>query len=677
MSRTVGTQELLNHGLTNNAEAIARKINTYLTLTKPQAWQSISKEILSPSLPFSLHKFLFSLCYPDWQDHPELAPVFIPTEEFITRTNLYHLMHKLKLNNVDDFYAWSCNQSEDFWQLMITTLKIKLQKPAYQLCDLSLGVTKPMWLPGAELNIIESCFQAPAEKIALIYQDNQQQLQTMTYAELNSLSNRVANSLTKLNFKKNDAIAIAMPMTKEAIIIYLGIIKMGGIVVSVADSFSPEEIKIRLEIGNAKTVFTQDYSYRDQKKIPLYEKILATHANQIIVITTENIVLRKEDMTWQDFLSNNNNFSALPGSAMDTCHILFSSGTTGTPKAIPWNQATAIKAASDAYLHQNIQNQDIICWPTNLGWMMGPWLIFAALINQATIAIYADNPGTTKFGQFIQEAKVTILGVVPTLVATWRQNLSMQDLDWSHIKTFSSTGECSNVEDMLYLTSVAGYKPIIEYCGGTEIGGAYISSTVIENNYLSIFTRPAFGNQFILLNENGQPDDLGEVALIPPALGLSTHLLNADHDNIYYAGMPSYQQKILRRHGDLIQRFSNQLYRNLGRIDDTMKLGGIKISSAEIERALVGIEGITETAAIGFTPNNNGPTQLIIFAATQLENNHKDLILKIMQDKIKLRLNPLFKIHELVFIKELPKTASHKIMRRVLREIYQKNAKIV
>ena len=106
--------------------------------------------------------------------------------------------------------------------------------------------------------------------------------------------------------------------------------------------------------------------------------------------------------------------------------------------------------------------------------MMGPWLIFAALINRGSIALYLDAPKDRGFGEFIQHAKVNMLGVVPTLVAAWRQSKCMEKLDWSAIDIFSSTGECSNPEDMLYLMSLAGYKPIIEYCGGTEIGGAYL-----------------------------------------------------------------------------------------------------------------------------------------------------------------------------------------------------------
>src|SRR3990167_10796220 len=137
--------------------------------------------------------------------------------------------------------------------------------------------------------------------------------------------------------------------------------------------------------------------------------------------------------------------------------------------------------------------------------MMGPWLIFAALINQATLVLYTETPQTKAFGEFIEKAKITMLGVVPTLVANWRQSKCMETLNWQTIKIFSSTGECSNESDMSYLMKLGGGKPIIEYCGGTEIGGAYLSSTVIQDNYPAQFSTPTMGTQFFILDEKGLP----------------------------------------------------------------------------------------------------------------------------------------------------------------------------
>jgi acetyl-CoA synthetase len=385
--------------------------------------------------------------------------------------------------------------------------------------------------------------------------------------------------------------------------------------------------------------------------------------------------LRPFDFNWEDFLIDQPNFTSFASDPMTPCHILFSSGTTATPKAIPWNHTTPIKAAADAYFHHDLKPQDVLTWPTNLGWMMGPWLIFAAFINRATIALYPDTPNQRSFGEFVEKAKVTILGVVPTLVASWQHTQCMENLDWTQIKLFTSTGECSNPNDMRYLMSLAGNKPVIEYCGGTEIGGAYVTSTLVEANYPSLFSTPAMGIDFVILDEEGGLATQGEVALIPPSIGLSTELLNGNHAEVYYANMPMMADKVLRRHGDQIKQFDNGYYCMLGRADDAMNLGGIKTSSAEIERALANFEQIDEVAAIAIPPLQNGPSQLIIYAATK-ENLDKTTLLKSMQKRLSSELNPLFKIYDVILISALPKTASNKIMRRILRDKYIKEHSI-
>ncbi len=603
-----------------------------------------------------------------------MRPAWTPTPEIIQHANITSFMAELGLNDVKIFHRYTVEQYEDFWQRVIKKLHLVFKKPPELICDLSQGVASPSWFKGALLNIAESCFTAPCSSIAIIYEDKNKNIVTMTFEELNQLSNRIATSLLNKGFKAGDPLAIAMPMDAFAVAIYLGIIKMGGVVVSIADSFSSQEIAVRLNIAKAKAIFTQNYIQRGGKTHSLYEKVQQANAPCVIVLPSSQeksdlFTLRTGDLHWKDFLCKTTTpFEAVPCEPMAATNILFSSGTTAEPKAIVWNHTTPVKAASDAFFHQNIQTNDVLAWPTNLGWMMGPWLIYAAFINRAAIALYTDIPKDRAFGEFIVRAKVTMLGVVPTLVAAWRQTRCMEQLDWSAIKVFSSTGECSNPEDMAYLMSQGVHKPIIEYCGGTEIGGAYVSSTIVQTNIPSQFSTPTMGSDFIIIDEHGKPRTEGEVALIPPALGLSTQLLNADHYQTYFSNMPlSPEGKTLRRHGDQIKQLQNNYYVILGRVDDTMNLGGIKISAAEIERALTGLPSIVEVAAIAIAPPTNGPSLLVIYAATS-ESLSKNEVMKDMQDRINKHINPLFKIHDVVFVRELPKTASNKIMRRVLRK---------
>lgn len=633
-----------------------------------EIWRNTLTRILNNRYPFPIQALLYKIIYPHWDNMP--APAWFPTDEIIQSSHLFQLMQDKKIKSLSDLHKWSVTDYESYWESITKKLNISFIKPYSAIVDVSNGIETPRWFVDAKLNIVQSCFQANPSKVAIISQNETGETNHISYDKLNKLSNRIANSISSI-CQKGDRIAIIMPMTYLSIAIYLGILKAGCVVVAVPDSFAPEEINTRFRIANVKLVFTQDFIFREGKQYKLYNKLIQINAPAAVVIplNKNKIELRDCDLFWETFLSPHDTFTAVACNPEDFINILFSSGTTGEPKAIPWNQITPIKCASDAYFHQNVVENDIFCWPTNLGWMMGPWMIFACFINKATLAIFEGSPNGKSFGEFIQNNKVTILGVVPTIVKTWRTTQCMENLDWTSIKLFTSTAERSNIEDMLYLMSLANYRPIIEYCGGTEIGGAYISSSILQPSAPATFTMPTMGIDLTLIDEQGQPADRGEIALIPPSIGLSTELLNKNHHEIYYADMPKTPDgKILRRHGDQAERFSNDYYRLLGRVDDTMKLGGIKISSAEIEAVLNQLPDIYETAAVA--TGNGGPSQLIIFVVLQSKEITADKIKKIMQDAIKNRLNPLFKIHEVIIVDSLPRTASNKIMRRILRDQY-------
>jgi acetyl-CoA synthetase len=669
MTKQLSLAEVINSGVEPSiATAILTQVNQWLaSLPAADCWQHLTQHILKPSHPFALHKLLYQTTFSDWDKSQGFPPVWFPSQEQIQGTNIARLMKELKLDSYLELHTWSAQHRAEFWDRIIQRLGIHFHKKYTQVVNLSNGVESAQWLVGAELNIVESCFQAPADAPAIIFQVEGGSISTLTYGELHALTNRVANGLVDAGFQKGDRIAIAMPMTAESVAIYLGIIKAGCVVVSIADSFAAAEIAMRLHLSQAKAIFTQDYILRGSKQLPLYTKVVDANAPRAIVLTS-SAELRPGDLNWREFLSANEQFNAIPAHPAAYTNILFSSGTTGEPKAIPWTQTTPIKCAADGHLHHDIHPGDVVTWYTNLGWMMGPWLIFASLINRAAIALYYGIPTVSKYGQFIQQACVNILGLVPSLVSSWKATSCMQGLDWSAIKAFSSTGECSNPQDMLYLMSLAGYKPVIEYCGGTEIGGGYMTGTLVQPCAPSTFSTPALGLDVVILNADGNFADKGEVFIIPPSIGLSTELLNKDHHQVYFANTPHFSIP-LRRHGDQMERLPNGCYRAHGRVDDTMNLGGIKVSSTEIEQALNAEEEICENAAIAVSPPEGGPSQLVIYAVVKPEvQKNKAKLIASLQTAINQRLNPLFKIYDVVIVDTLPRTASNKVVRRVLRD---------
>ncbi len=601
-----------------------------------------------------------------------MAASWYPEADVLENSNIHKMMLKNNFDTYHDFWKWSATQKADFWEQTIENLGIYFDKSYESVLDISKGVEQASWLKGAAFNIVDSCFLNDDDAIAVIYQKEGGPISKVSQSELKKYVNRIANSLFDFGLQSGDRIAIDMPMTLEAIAIYLAGIKAGIPVVTIADSFSQNEIEIRLKITKPKLVFTQDVINRAGKKLPLYEKILKANAPTTVVISEgeDQYSLRSGDLYFNDFLSENDNFQTVIQSSEDIITILFSSGTTGEPKAIPWTHNTPIKCASDGYYHHDIQENNVVCWPTNLGWMMGPWLIFASLINKGTMALYYGAPMGNEFGSFVQDAGVNMLGLVPSIVRQWKLTQSMEQFDWSKINCFSSTGEASNPEEMEYLMSLANNKPIIEYCGGTEIGGGYVTSTLVQPNIVSTFSSQALGGEFILLDENGELAEQGEMFLIPPIMGLSTSLLNRDHHEVYYNGVPKFKNVVLRKHGDELIRLENGYYKAQGRADDAMNLGGIKVSSIQIEEVINQLEFIKESAAIAISPKNGGPSRLVIYAVGIPSSLSDEDKLKKAKLIIRERLNPLFKIEKLIEIDLLPRTASGKVMRRKLRDLY-------
>ncbi|MCL1599164.1 MAG: AMP-binding protein [Actinomycetia bacterium] len=595
------------------------------------------------------------------------APAWLPDELTIAHANVSALIEKRGLAGFEALHDWSIAEPDEFWGEVIDELEIRFVEPP-SLIRGSSDMENPQWLPDALLNVVASCLDHDPDAAAIV-SGGPGRFETISVRSLTQHVAAFAGGFRVTGFTPGDTVAIIMPMNVEAVIAYLGIVAAGGVVVSIADSFAPDEIRTRLEIARATAVVTQTQASRAGKTLPMYSKCVDAGAERCIVVDAGGFDdLREGDVWWEDFIVGGAPFEPVPGEAATYTNILFSSGTTGDPKAIPWTQTTPMKAAMDARFHQDVHAGDVVAWPTNLGWMMGPWLIYGALLNGAALALYDDAPTTRGFIEFIEEAGVTMLGLVPSIVAAWRASGTLRQGDWSSVRVLSSTGEASNPDDYRWLIETAGGVPVIEYCGGTEIGGGYVTSSVLHACVPSRFTTSTLGLDFVLIDDAGHPGDIGEVFLVPPSIGLSSELLNRDHHEVYFAGVPEIGRP-LRRHGDQMERGPDGYLRALGRVDDTMNLGGIKVSSTDLENAASGVEGVAEVAAVAVPPPGGGPDRLIIFVVPEpgIDLDLGDVRAQ-MQAKIRSTLNPLFKVHEVASVQELPRTASHKVMRRTLRE---------
>ncbi|KAM0885979.1 hypothetical protein ACQ4PT_029982 [Festuca glaucescens] len=543
---SITAADLAAAGAAADAAALHSAVRTALgasTVGGPAAaWAELSRGALRPELPFAVHRMLYYGCYAG--SPSTTPPAWTPDPEEATLTNVGRVLeargreligeaYKDPVTSFRDFHKFSNENPENrhigSWSSRRWGLHSAWNHPAS--CATAMHTRAANGCRGAVLNAAKNCLTAKPGRnsgdVAIVWRDEGKDSEPLNFVTLEELRKKVclvANALDTLDLPKGSAIAIDMPMNVNAVVIYLAIVLAGYIVVSIADSFAAPAISTRLKISEAKAIFTQDCILRDDKELPLYRADIYTAVEQ---------------------------------PAYQFSNILFSSGTTGEPKAIPWTHLTPLKAAADGWCHMDIRRGDVVAWPTNLGWMMGPWLVYASLLNGASMALYNGSPNSSGFAKFVQDAKVTMLGVVPSIVRTWKNTDCTAGFDWSTIRCFSSTGEASSVDDYLWLMGRACYKPPQDSAG------------------------------------------IGELALDPTLFGSSTTLLNADHHEVYFSGMPHGMQK----HGDEFERTAEGYYRAHGRADDTMNLGGIKVSSIEIERICNRVnDTILETAAIGVPP---------------------------------------------------------------------------
>ena len=730
------------------------------------AWRTFVDRTRRESLPFEAHLEAYHRIFDGRPPEDGPPAAWTPDEETVRRSNLRASMVAVGINCYEDFHAWSVRDRTAFWIHTLERLGVVFTRPPDSILDLAGGVRQPRWLPGAEMNIVDSCFTSdpnlpavitPAKDVRTLSDTSpgpganttpgpdsnaasgrganttpgpgSNDISVITYGELERLVNRLANGLVERGLAPDRAIALYMPLSLACVIAYLAIIRAGSRVVSIADSFPAAEVRSRMAIAGADCIVTMDHIIRGGKTIPLYDTVVEAGASTVIVVPMgghaslqddhvspqydhatsqgdqasrwgENEPqLRDGDISWPDLLSSDDTFESVTGDPYRTTNVLFSSGTTGDPKAIPWTHLTPLKGAMDGLYHQDIRPGDVTAWPTNIGWMMGPWLIYATLINGSAMALYPGTTSEAGYPRFIQRAGVTMLGVIPSLVRTWRHSGATDEVDWSSVRVFSSTGEPASRTDYLWLMSRAGYRaPVIEYLGGTEIGGGHLACTVLQPCSPATFTTANLGLDFIILDEEGsevEEGGTGELYLRPPALGMSQQLLNGDHEEVYYTGCPAGTRgEVLRRHGDHAQRLHRGYYRAQGRADDGMNLGGILVSPLDLERIVDGHPDVYESAAVAVQPEGEGAERLVIFivpdpgsvyaggisnpdaisnpgAISDLDPaaNLKTVALKEeLQAMISAGLNPLFKIYNVKIAVELPHTASGKLVRRALRD---------
>lgn len=619
-----------------------------------------------------------------------------PSEEVVERAQLTRFMKQVGANSFDELYRFSITDVEKFTTEVLHFLEIKFNPPYENLLDLSDGVEFPHWCAGAGLNITEMCVDRwigteIENQPAIIWEGEEGHTKTVSYAELSEKVKSVAVGLREQGLKKGDAVGIHLPMVIETIVALLAINRIGAIAIPVFSGYGVEAIASRMSAVGARALFTCNHFPRRGKNFNAFEIAKQAAANcptieKIFVVNREaldeDVDFSKSDEKFSDYVllemsdkDAEKKDHLEPTGAEDPLIILYTSGTTGKPKGIAHTHCSfPIKAAQDMAFGTDVGRGTRISWITDIGWMMGPWLIYGALIRGATIVIYdgaPDYPAPDRMWEFCARHKVEILGISPTLVrslAAHGDDLPKKH-DLSALRAFASTGEPWNPAPWWWLFEKVGDSriPIINYSGGTEISGGILMGNPLLPIKPCSFPAPCPGIAADILNEKGESvaaNQVGELAIKQPWIGMARGFWQERERYLetYWNRFPG-----IWIHGDWAMKDADGHWFILGRSDDTLKVAGKRVGPAEVESLLVGDSRVAEAAVIG-VPDEMKGTAMVAFcvlkteATANLESELKTVVAKDMGKP----LAPS-RIH---FVAALPKTRNAKVMRRVIRAAY-------
>ena len=494
-----------------------------------------------------------------------------------------------------------------FWDAVLRELEIRFYRPYSQVVDLSRGMAWARWCVGGEMNIIDNCLDKYAgtetdNHIALRWEGEEGTVRMLTYAELRREVNRAANALRSLGLGNGDAIGVFMPMTPEIVIAMLAIIKIGGVFLPLFSGFGEQAVASRLLDAAAKALFTSDGFYRRGQVVPM--KAIADGAAARVPTLRHVLVLERtgtevpwnsnRDHWWHELIPPQPAGAPTERTGAEApLMIIYTSGTTGPPKgALHTHCGFPIKAAQDVLHGLDLHPEETLHWVTDMGWMMGPWLVFGTLLLGATMLLYdgaPDYPDPGRLWSLVERHRVTALGLSPTLVRGLLQHgeAPVRAHDLCSLRKFASTGEPWNPDPWLWLFNVVGggRLPIINYSGGTEISGGILMGNVLTPLKPCAFSGPVPGMAADVVDERGTPvrEQVGELVLRQPWIGMTRGFWKSPQGyfDTYWSRFRN-----LWVHGDWAAIDGDGLWYILGRSDDTIKIAAKRRARFKEAKAL-------------------------------------------------------------------------------------------
>ena len=608
---------------------------------------------------------------------------FIPTDEQKLKSNIFQFMKKNNISSLEELSRKANENIEWFWQQVERDIGIIWDKPYEKILDKVKGIPWSRWFVGGKTNIykssVEKFVKLNPNKIAYHFVSEDGKTAHITYAELDTKVCKLANGLKEIGVKKGDVVAIYLPMIEESILAILASAKIGAVQTVIFSGYSSESLKIRLQDCKAKVLFVSDGFQRKGKEISqkknIEEAIKDTKIEKIIVVPykrMDDYQISEKIVFYDDLvLKQTQNCETEIMDSDDSLFILYTSGTTGRPKGVVHvHGGFSVFAGHQAAYLIDTTKTDVILWPADIGWITGlVWNVYGLLLRGASAIIYdggIDYPDFNRLWDMIDKYDVTIFGISPTAVRLFKKNNVDPHLSHSldKLKNIPTTGEPLDQDSWWWLfEKVANKKiPIMNLSGGTEIGGAMLSVFPGMKLKPSTVGIPCPGMNLDVFDDDGNSirEKNGYLVIKSPWPAMTKSLLNDDKRYIetYWSRFEN-----VWFHGDYVHIDKEGLWYMQGRTDDVINISGHRMSTAEIEHALISHKNIIDSAAIAIPDDITGEAIVLFYVIDESSKISESEISDYISKKIGKLARPKFAFQ----ISELPKTRTGKIMRRLLK----------
>ena len=599
--------------------------------------------------------------------------VWRPDERTLAHANVVRLMRKHGLDDYRALVRRSQDEPEWFWPAAIEDLGLEFSRPWERVYDDSRGPEWTTWFVGSQVSISRNCVHRWAErtpdKVGAVFAGEDGSRRELTFAELSRDVTRLAEGLVRLGVEPGDRVAIYMPMCPEVAVASHACAHVGAVQVPIFSGFAAPAVVQRLQDSEAKVVITADYSLRRGARLPMRETVDEAVRKAPSV---EHVLTWARDEGWGAIVEESpGELRPLEVDAEHPYLLTYTSGTTGRPKGVLHVQGGFLVSITREVAYQaDAHPEDVIHFATDMGWIMGPWMVVGGGALGCTLVFAEGAPDrpADRLWRLVEAERVSVLGLSPTLV---RALIPLGDpaADLSSLRTLVTTGEPWNPDPYRWLfEQVGGGRcPIINCSGGTEVGACFLSPTPAIPIKACSLGGPALGMAMDVVNPEGDSlvgtGEVGELVCRKPFPGMTRGFWRDPERYLdaYWRRLPGVWV-----HGDWASADEDGYWFLHGRSDDTLNIAGKRIGPAELESAAVAHPAVSEAAAVGVPHEVKGEVAWV-FCVPSPGHEPTDELAAEVAERAAAELGKAFRPDRVVFVSALPKTRSAKIVRRAVR----------